>query len=66
LIQASFVIAGPDYVSMAAGEAENPRKVMPKAFNGVFYRLTAFFVLGALCVVRIDRSYSLRLSADLV
>ncbi|KAH6678637.1 amino acid transporter-like protein [Halenospora varia] len=50
LIQASFTIAGPDYVSMAAGEAENPRKVMPKAFNGVFYRLTAFFVLGSLAV----------------
>ncbi|KAF4460826.1 amino acid permease [Fusarium albosuccineum] len=50
LIQASFAIAGPDYVSMAAGEAENPRKVMPRAFNAVFYRLTAFFVLGSLCV----------------
>ncbi|PBP22082.1 putative general amino acid permease protein, partial [Diplocarpon rosae] len=50
LIQASFTIAGPDYVSMAAGEAENPRKVMPKAFNGVFYRLTVFFVLGSLAV----------------
>jgi len=50
LIQASFTIAGPDYVSMAAGEAENPRVVMPKAFNGVFYRLTAFFVLGSLAV----------------
>ncbi|EME88492.1 uncharacterized protein MYCFIDRAFT_54490 [Pseudocercospora fijiensis CIRAD86] len=50
LIQASFTIAGPDYVSMAAGEAENPRKVMPKAYNAVFYRLTTFFVLGALCV----------------
>ncbi|KAH8665947.1 general amino acid permease AGP2 [Tricladium varicosporioides] len=50
LIQASFTIAGPDYVSMAAGEAENPRKVMPKAFNGVFYRLTAFFILGSLAV----------------
>ena len=50
LIQASFAIAGPDYVSMAAGECENPRKVMPRAFNGVFYRLTAFFVLGSLCV----------------
>ncbi|CAL3963801.1 unnamed protein product [Diplocarpon coronariae] len=50
LIQASFTIAGPDYVSMAAGEAENPRRVMPKAFNGVFYRLTAFFVLGSLAV----------------
>ena len=35
---------------MAAGEAENPRAVMPKAYNAVFYRLTAFFVLGSLCV----------------
>lgn len=50
LIQASFTIAGPDYVSMAAGEAENPRAVMPKAFKAVFYRLTTFFMLGALCV----------------
>jgi amino acid transporter len=50
LIQASFTIAGPDYVSMAAGEAENPRKVMPRAYNAVFYRLTAFFVLGSLAV----------------
>ena len=49
-IQASFTIAGPDYVSMAAGEAENPRQVMPKAYNAVFYRLTAFFILGALAV----------------
>ncbi|GAO18929.1 hypothetical protein UVI_02058860 [Ustilaginoidea virens] len=50
LIQAAFTVAGPDYVSMAAGEAENPRQVMPRAYNAVFYRLTAFFVLGALCV----------------
>ncbi|KAK3900778.1 general amino acid permease AGP2 [Staphylotrichum tortipilum] len=50
LIQASFTIAGPDYVAMAAGEAENPRKVMPRAFNAVFYRLTVFFVLGSLAV----------------
>jgi amino acid transporter len=50
LIQASFTIAGPDYVSMAAGEAENPRKVLPRAFKAVFYRLTAFFMLGSLCV----------------
>lgn len=49
-ITASFTIAGPDYVSMAAGETINPRVVLPKAFNGVFYRLTAFFVLGVLCV----------------
>ncbi|RAH41498.1 putative general amino acid permease (Agp2) [Aspergillus brunneoviolaceus CBS 621.78] len=50
LIQASFTIAGPDYVSMAAGEAVNPRGVLPKAYNGIFLRLTAFFVLGVLCI----------------
>jgi amino acid transporter len=50
LIMASFTIAGPDYVAMAAGEAENPRQVMPRAFNAVFYRLTFFFVLGSLAV----------------
>ncbi|KAF7115229.1 hypothetical protein CNMCM5793_001656 [Aspergillus hiratsukae] len=50
LISASFTIAGPDYVSMAAGEAVNPRAVLPRTYNGIFYRLTAFFVLGVLCV----------------
>lgn len=35
---------------MSAGEAQNPRVVMPRAFNAVFYRLTAFFVLGSLAV----------------
>ncbi|KAI7174527.1 hypothetical protein KC343_g13390 [Hortaea werneckii] len=43
LIQASFTIAGPDYVPMAAGEAENPRVVMPKTHNAVFYRLLCYF-----------------------
>ncbi|KAF2739881.1 hypothetical protein EJ04DRAFT_456393 [Polyplosphaeria fusca] len=50
LIQASFTISGPDYVSMAAGEAENPRTVMPRAYKAVFYRLSTFFILGSLCV----------------
>ncbi|KAJ0282538.1 hypothetical protein COL940_005090 [Colletotrichum noveboracense] len=50
LIQAAFVIAGPEYVSMTAGEAENPRKVLPKAYRSIFWRLTTFFVLGSLAV----------------
>lgn len=50
LIQASFTIAGPDSVSMGAGEAENPRVVLPRAFKAVFYRLTFFFVMGSLAV----------------
>ncbi|KAJ3995630.1 general amino acid permease AGP2 [Lentinula boryana] len=50
LIQASFTIAGPDMVSIAAGEAQTPRLILPRAFKSVFYRLTTFFVLGTLCV----------------
>lgn len=50
LVQAAFTIAGPEYVSMTAGEAENPRRTLPKAFKAVFYRLTIFFIIGALSV----------------
>jgi amino acid transporter len=35
---------------MAAGEAENPRQVMPRAYKSVLYRLSTFFVLGSLAV----------------
>ncbi|KAJ4497910.1 general amino acid permease AGP2 [Lentinula lateritia] len=50
LIQASFTIAGPDMVSIAAGETQTPRRILPRAFKSVFYRLTTFFVLGSLCI----------------
>lgn len=48
--QASYTIAGPDYVSMAAGEAINPRKILPKAYKGVLWRLSCFFMLGTLAM----------------
>jgi len=35
---------------MTAGEAQAPRRVMPRAFNSVFYRLATFFIIGSLCV----------------
>ncbi|CDK24444.1 unnamed protein product [Kuraishia capsulata CBS 1993] len=50
VISACFTIAGPEYVSMVAGEAVNPRKNLPNAYKQVAYRLTLFFVGGALCV----------------
>jgi amino acid transporter len=50
IIGAAFVIAGPEYISMTAGEAKNPRKSMPKAFNSITYRLVGFFIIGALSV----------------
>ena len=43
-------LLGPEYVALTAGEADMPRKTLPPAFRGVFYRLTTFFVVGALCV----------------
>ncbi|SCU89930.1 LAME_0E06216g1_1 [Lachancea meyersii CBS 8951] len=50
LIQASFTIAGPDYVAMIAGETKLPRKVLPVAFRHVFNRLTLLFLGSSLCV----------------
>ncbi|ESK89860.1 general amino acid permease [Moniliophthora roreri MCA 2997] len=48
--QAGFTVAGPDMVSLTAGEAETPRRILPRTFNAVVYRLVAFFVLGSLCI----------------
>lgn len=50
LIQASFTIAGGEYISMLAGEVKIPRKVLPSAFKQVFYRLTILFLGSCLCV----------------
>lgn len=47
---ACFTIAGPEYVSMTAAETINPRKVLPKAFRQMFYRLTFLFLGLALCM----------------
>lgn len=50
LIQACFTFAGPEYLSSVASETRNPRKVLPSAFKQVFYRLSVFFIGGALAV----------------
>lgn len=50
LIQASFTIAGGEYISMLAGEVKLPRKVLPVAFKQVFVRLTFLFIGSCLCV----------------
>lgn len=47
---ACFTIAGPEYVSMTASETINPRKVLPKAYRQIFYRLTFIFLGLALCM----------------
>ncbi|TID29032.1 hypothetical protein CANINC_002180 [Pichia inconspicua] len=49
-LKAIFVEAAPEYLGMIAGEAKNPRKSLPRAFRSVIYRLSVFYVLGALAV----------------
>ncbi|KAH0279542.1 AAT family amino acid transporter, partial [Aureobasidium melanogenum] len=46
----ALAFGGPDYVALTAGEAQNPRRVMPRVFSRVIYRLVIFYVLGVLCV----------------
>ncbi|THX60893.1 putative amino acid transporter [Aureobasidium pullulans] len=47
---AGFVMSGPEYISMVAGEAKDPRRTVPRAFNTIMSRLIVFFIGGALCV----------------
>ncbi|OAV99426.1 hypothetical protein PTTG_04513 [Puccinia triticina 1-1 BBBD Race 1] len=46
LVQAAFSYQGTEIVALAAGEAENPRKNVPKAINKVFYRILIFYIGG--------------------
>lgn len=49
-LKAVFTEVAPEYLGMVAGEAQNPRKTLPRAFKGIIYRLSFFYVCGALSV----------------
>ncbi|KAF1849302.1 uncharacterized protein K460DRAFT_365186 [Cucurbitaria berberidis CBS 394.84] len=50
LVNASFSYGGVEMVAVAAGEAANPRKNIPKAVRRVFWRILAFYVLGSFII----------------
>ncbi|KAI0485038.1 putative general amino acid permease [Xylariaceae sp. FL0804] len=50
ILQASFSICGPEYVSMVAAESQNPRRIIAKAFRSFPWRILIFFVGSALCM----------------
>ena len=50
LVNAAFAYAGVEMVAVAGGEAENPRKNIPKAVRRVFWRIIFFYVLGSLAI----------------
>ncbi|MBU3161600.1 amino acid permease [Clostridium frigoris] len=47
---AGFSFAGTEVIGLAAGEAENPEKEVPKAINTVFWRILIFYI-GAITVI---------------
>ncbi|KAB8338922.1 hypothetical protein FH972_021862 [Carpinus fangiana] len=50
LVNAAFSYGGVEMIAVAAGEAENPRKNIPKACRRVFWRILFFYVLGSLAI----------------
>jgi len=50
IVQATFSICGPEYISMVAGETKAPRKVLPKAFRSFVWRILVFFCSSALAM----------------
>jgi amino acid transporter len=47
---AAFVFAGTELSGLAAAEAANPAKAIPKATKQVFWRIMIFYVLGTFIV----------------
>lgn len=43
-------MVGPEFIAMAAGEAQNPRRLMKRAYTSFVWRLMFFFIGGALCI----------------
>ncbi|KAH7113012.1 amino acid permease/ SLC12A domain-containing protein [Dactylonectria estremocensis] len=45
-ITASFSFSGTELIGLAAAEARNPTRSLPKAIKQVFWRITIFYILG--------------------
>ncbi|EXJ82961.1 AAT family amino acid transporter [Capronia epimyces CBS 606.96] len=50
LIFAAFSYGGVEMIAVAAGEAVDPRKNVPKAVKRIFWRILIFYVLGSLAI----------------
>lgn len=51
LVIVCLSFCGSEFVSVAAGEAENPHESIPKAINGVIIRIILFYVLTLAVIV---------------
>ena len=46
-----FSFGGTEFVSIAAGEAENPQKSIPQAISSVIFRIILFYILTILVII---------------
>jgi yeast amino acid transporter len=46
LSQAAFSFIGTEIVALAAAEAEEPRRNIPRAVHRVFFRIALFYIAG--------------------
>ena len=51
LVVVMFSFGGIEFVTIAAGEAENPKKSIPTAINGVIVRIILFYVLTMVAII---------------
>jgi amino acid transporter, AAT family len=51
LVAIVFSFGGSEFVSIAAGESENPKKNVPIAINGVIIRIILFYVLTMVAII---------------
>ncbi|WVO16921.1 hypothetical protein L204_104607 [Cryptococcus depauperatus] len=49
-VQAAFSFNGTEIIATTLGEAENPRKSVPRAIKRVFFRLLFFYVMGTFII----------------
>ena len=50
MVTATFAYLGTELVGVTVGEAQNPRKTIPKAIKLTFYRILFFYILSVLLV----------------
>ncbi|KAA1468647.1 amino acid permease [Dentipellis sp. KUC8613] len=50
MTQAAFSFIGTEIVAIAAGEAKNPRRNLPKAIRRVYIRILLFYVCGVIII----------------
>ncbi|KAF9056359.1 amino acid permease/ SLC12A domain-containing protein [Panaeolus papilionaceus] len=62
LSQAAFSYVGTEIVAIAAGEAKNPRRNLPKAIRRVYIRILLFYIGGTVVIGLLVPSNSDRLS----